>query len=420
MFRDRLLPLFILASCSLTAQDCSIPFDQPLFGVRAVPDIWYGNATGFDGGQDSLRLNLYLPDGDLQTERPLVVCVHGGGFTGGNRNDLNALCTTLASQGFAAATISYRLGFHGPWPLSMPFAYDAPEVTRAAYRAIQDTRGAIRFLKDRSAMDSTSTVNVIVLGFSAGGITALHTAFADDPSEKPSSCGAMGDVQQFLTYIPRPDLGPIEGTLNQNGNDASVIAAVSFYGALLDTTFVDSPNDPAAFLYHQTGDPVVGCNYQQGLWGMPLGVGANYPWLYGSCVIDPRMQHLGYDPDRYEYHPYTGSQHDVHDIGLLTGQASLFMRRQFCGVGTAVNDIAFDTSMLEVSPNPTSGLLSVRTRFLGGSTTLSVISLHGARILDVPLRKENETIDLSGLSPGMYLLQVRGTQGIATQRIIVE
>ena len=412
--------MFILSSCTLISQDCSIPFDQPLFGVRAVPDIWYGNATRFDGAMDSLRLNLYLPDGDLQTERPLVVCVHGGGFTGGNRNDLNALCTTLASQGFAAATISYRLGFYGPWPLSMPFAYDAPEVTRAAYRAIQDTRGAIRFLKDRSAMDSTSTVNVIVLGFSAGGITALHTAFADDPSEKPSSCGPMGDVQQLLTYIPRPDLGSIEGDLNQNGSNASVIAAVSFFGALLDTTFVDSPNDPAAFLYHQTGDPVVGCNYQQGLWGMPLGVGANYPWLYGSCVIDPRMQNLGYDPDRYEYHPYTGGQHDVHDIALLTGQASLFMRRQFCGLGTSVTDIATETPMLEISPNPTSGLLSVRTSSLGGSATLSVFSLHGARILDVLLQKENETIDLQGLAPGMYLLQVRGTNGVAMQRVILE
>ncbi|MCB0765078.1 MAG: hypothetical protein KDB84_10260, partial [Flavobacteriales bacterium] len=85
------LALFLaMAIGDLTAQDCSISFTTPQFAVRQELDILYGSGVRFNGATQELRLNLFKPIGDAQTERPLIIMVHGGGFTGGDRNDLNA------------------------------------------------------------------------------------------------------------------------------------------------------------------------------------------------------------------------------------------------------------------------------------------------------------------------------------------
>ena len=356
--------LALIGSSGLHAQDCSIPFTVPLFGVQQEMDILYGSGVRYNGETQELRLNLFKPLGDGQTERPLLILIHGGGFFDGDRNDLNAMCQDLASKGWAAATISYRLDFYGTWLLGSPWAYDPAEVIRAAYRAQQDARGAIRFLKGRSAMDSTSTTNVMLMGFSAGAITALHAAYVDDPSEKPASCNAIGNVQHFLSSYPRPDLGPIEGTLNLNGMTEKVLAVASNYGGLLDTLLVSAPLDPALYMYHQSGDPVVGCNYQQGLWGMPLGVGDNFPYLYGSCVTDLRIQHLNPAPGRYLYHPYIGNEHAVHDPAGILLETTLFLRELFCSSVAGVSVSA--RVLLEGPYDASTGLMGDPLRSLGG------------------------------------------------------
>ena len=323
--------LVLLATASLLqAQDCSIDFLTPQFGVQQEMDLAYGTQERFNGQQEVLRLNLFKPVGDGQTERPLIVLVHGGGFFDGHRDDLNALCADLAAQGWVAATVGYRLDFYGTWLLGSPWAYDPAEVIRAAYRAQQDVRGAVRYLKGRAAQDSSSTTNVYLLGFSAGAISALHAAFVDDPAEKPAACGAIGPVTHLFTNYPRPDLGPIEGTSSLNGQTEEVRGVVSFYGGLLDTNMVGPTLDKRLYLYHQTGDPIVGCYYQQGLHGMPLGVGDNFPYLYGSCVMNDRIENLQPDPGTYFYHQYTGNAHEVHDMNTVWPEAIAFMRDDFC------------------------------------------------------------------------------------------
>ncbi|MCB9169203.1 MAG: alpha/beta hydrolase [Flavobacteriales bacterium] len=361
-FTRSLLLFFFFAPRVVSGQDCSIPFTTALFPTTQEMNLLYGTAVRYDGGSEDLRLNLFKPIGDGQVQRPLVVLVHGGGFWDGDRSDLNALCEEFASMGWAAATISYRLDFYGTWLLGPPWTYDDAEVVRAAYRAQQDLRGAVRFLKARHAQDSTSTENVVLMGFSAGAIACLHAGYVDDPSEKPSSCNAIGDVVHLFTHYSRPDLGPIEGTLNLNGWTDDALAVASCYGGIIDTSYISAPLEPALYTYHQTGDPVVGCGYQQGLWGMPLGVNDGYPWLYGSCAIDPRIQHLGPPPGHYLFHPYDGNTHGVHDEPLIYGEAREFLRELFCTyTGLQVSARVF----LEGPYDPATGLMRDDLRSLG-------------------------------------------------------
>ncbi|MCB0794800.1 MAG: carboxylesterase family protein [Flavobacteriales bacterium] len=362
-FHSLLAGTFLVHVGTIQAQDCSIPFNTPLYPVQEEHDVYYGTATRYNGASEDLYLNIFKPTGDGQLQRPLIIVIHGGGFTGGHRDDRNDLCRDLASMGWAAATISYRLDFYGTWLLSSPWAYDPAEVIRAAYRAQQDARGAVRFLKARSAMDSTSADNIMLWGFSAGAIAALHAAYVDDPSEKPAACGNINNVVHFLSSYPRPDLGPFQGSLNLNGQDASVRGVASFYGGLLDTNLIPEPLHPALFAYHQNGDPVVGCYHQQGLWGMPLGVGDNYPYLFGSCIMDAHIQEQSPSPDAYQFHEYAGGAHEVHDEATLFNEATLFLRALFCSTAAQVR-LALRV-MLQGPYDPDTGLMNDALRSLG-------------------------------------------------------
>ena len=51
-------------------------------------DITYGSNTSWNGSNTTLRLDFYEPDGDTETERPLLIWVHGGSFIGGQKRIL--------------------------------------------------------------------------------------------------------------------------------------------------------------------------------------------------------------------------------------------------------------------------------------------------------------------------------------------
>ncbi len=406
-----LLPLLV------SSQDCSIPFTVPLFTTQVESDLWYGNATRFNGGTDSLRLNLYKPVGDDQTARPLVIVIHGGGFTEGHRNELNDYCQNLAAMGWAAATISYRLGFYGNGIFDPPWAYDPPEVRRAIYRAMQDAKGAVRFLKGRHLQDSTSTTNVLMVGFSAGAITALSAAFLDKPAEKPADCGSIGPVQHFLNFYPRPDLGPVEGDLQQNGQDASLLGVVNIFGAMLDTAHLETSNDPALYSYHQTGDPIVGCGLQRPYHGIGSGIPDNYPYLFGSCAVDPHAQTIGFEPGRYLFHEHAGNAHDIHDPAVILMESLSWMRDLFCGVTTAAAGDP-EISPLNVFPNPTQGMVTVEL-FLPLPTEYVIHDALGRQVGMGVLPPGKSTLDLVHLRVGLYVLRIGTGEGNMEQRIVV-
>ncbi len=405
-----------LIACTLpvlvAGQSCTYDYVTRQFDVRVESDVFYGTAVRYDGGVDSLRMNIFKPVGDDVLARPVIVAIHGGAFIGGHRNEMNTICSWYAERGYVAVTVSYRLGFHPPALLPNPYAYDQAEVIRAAYRAQQDVKGAIRYLRGRSGTDSSDVANISVMGVSAGGITALHVAYATDEAEKPVSCEATGAVNQFLAQYPRPDLGPVNGDLHV-GVDATVNACVSYFGGILDTAMIGSADDPALFTYHQTGDPVVGCGHQQGLWGMPLGIGGNYPWLFGSCAMDPYVGSLGFSDMRYEFHPYTGNAHDIHDLPLVDGWAAEFLARQFC---SPITGLAIAGSAPEplVFPNPASDRINVTVP----APALSQLILHA---LDgrIVARATGGSMAVEQLDAGHYLLDIRTEAGHWTRPVVI-
>jgi hypothetical protein len=403
-------------SNNLMAQ-CNDPYYNRIYPTIVERDITYGAATAYNNTNTVLQMNIWKPVGDNNTSRPIILWIHGGGFFTGNKNDMDAIAQAYAERGYVSATMSYRLGFYGNLFFSAPFTFDSSEVIRAAYRAVQDAHGAMRFLKDRSAIDSSNINLAFVGGASAGSITALHFAYVDKPSEAPPDGGAIGSVTTLFGSVPRPDLGPITGTLNINGNNSAVLAVVNLFGALLDTAFIESANDPALFSYHQTGDGTVGCNYQQGLWNQPLNVSQNYPYLFGSCAIDGHMNHLNFSTQHYQSLLYNGNTHGIHDNDLVDTLIARFLSDIICENTTGQANL--QPVDLKVFPIPAQHSLTIQIN--QQPFTYRISDLNGRNILNASTEYHHATtVNLKGMAKGIYVLQVITGNTIIPRKIIIE
>ena len=113
-------------------------------------------------GQDKMEklcFDFYEPMGSSESLRPLVITVFGGGFVLGSRDyeDMVAWCNRFAENGYAAASIDYRL---------MPAKkFSSKELIRTGYMAAQDVSAAVRFFKANSAEYRIDTNRDIVLIF---------------------------------------------------------------------------------------------------------------------------------------------------------------------------------------------------------------------------------------------------------------
>src|SRR5438270_11688728 len=72
-------------SVAPTAGAAPLRYRDVIFPTLTVtPGLTYGSAPDGSGNPVALTLDMYRPSGDMQTSRPAIVLVHGGGFTGGN------------------------------------------------------------------------------------------------------------------------------------------------------------------------------------------------------------------------------------------------------------------------------------------------------------------------------------------------
>ena len=120
--------------------------------IRDIDNITFGHAAGVP-----LLLDLCLPaqaPTPGYVRRPVVILVHGGSWAHGDKSEWSGICHWLASDGFVAASIGYRL---------------APEYVFPA--GINDVETAVRWLKNPSqvAAYSINPDRIGAFGGSAGG-----------------------------------------------------------------------------------------------------------------------------------------------------------------------------------------------------------------------------------------------------------
>lgn len=138
--------------------------------ARFAADVSYGDdeRNGFD--------LVHFPGASEPT--PLVVYIHGGGFLGGNKEELYDSYADdlreLAAAGVAVASIEYRL-------------LEADVDTEGVIKCLGDSRRALQFLRRHAESLNIDPDRVAVAGTSAGAGTALWLGTRDDMAEPDSS-----------------------------------------------------------------------------------------------------------------------------------------------------------------------------------------------------------------------------------------
>lgn len=254
-------------------------------------DIVYGQNTSWNGASTTLKLDVYQPTGDAETNRPLVILVHGGSFIGGSKTDgdVVTMCQKFAKKGYVTASIDYRLGF---------FPFDSANAVKAVVRAVQDLRAAVRFFyKDKQTTNAykIDTNNIYVGGSSAGAITSLHLAYLDQECE----------VSDYLNQTTITQLGGLEGTSGNPGYSSKVKGVLNGCGALARYSWLEAGDVPVASV-HGTNDGTV--KYNRGI----VNPGTPLMYLDGSRMIHERACAVGVENQFYTFlgapHvPYAGS-----------------------------------------------------------------------------------------------------------------
>lgn len=479
-----ILAVFILGAAALRSQQ---PYTQKRYGFRVEKDLEYGTAYNYVGIPTTLLLDLYKPVGDDNPQRPLLVMVHGGGWLGGCKDDTGSavvpIAKEMAQRGYVVASVNYRLGYHKSGiSIANPYSNgqagatlyptDSLEVIRALYRGQQDVKGAIRWLKARHAIDSTCTRRVLVGGESAGAFLAMAVGFLDREEEKPASCYAQPAVPppaanmtnsyglnctiQVInpngSALERPDLGSVDGTLNLNGYDANVLGVASFYGGVIyeagANNWLNGPDTPALYLYHQTCDGVVPFGA-----GKPYFVISNYcnlgftPWhykyplVYGNGAIagllDATPTLINYQKDFDECPTFNanlalfecirygenGSYHFVQNVPLRCQKMADFFSPVIAG-NTCFTVSAYEPATqhsVRIVPNPFEERLSVFWEDepeVEALVSLADVSGKTLWASNLTLQAgENVLFDQNRLTCGVYVLQVR-TQSVTRAWVV--
>lgn len=326
--------LTCLITCLTTLSVSAQQWISKDYSYDSLLNVTYGNAINFNGGTDTLKMDIYTPicdDSLMISRRPLMMIIHGGAFLAGDKSDVSItnMCKQFAKRGYVTASISYRLGMisdDNQWSCNYPnyscvFATDSAEWYRALYRGIQDGKGALRYLINRNQTYRIDTNNVFVVGESAGALISLGIAFLDTITEKypqayaitnapnphSSTLSCQHNVGKTFTNpsIARPDLGSIDGTIEPSTVKYQIKGIGNMYGAMMSNLLKESKSNatkPAIFSFHQPCDLVVpfdsGKVFKGLSWCMTNGYNcyaiSNVPKLYGSKTISDWNTNFSY------------------------------------------------------------------------------------------------------------------------------
>lgn len=236
--------------------------------------------------QQPLRLDVYLPSTPL-IDRPLVMFVHGGGWSGGSKFPIAAGMLPLLQQGIALASVQYRLVNSNDASL-----YGGNEAVIFP-AAVHDVKAALRFLRANANSYGLDSQRFGIWGSSAGGHLSTLVALS---AGNPQLEGTVGPhlSQSSAVQVVVDAYGPtdllrmgVDATLagfSSAGWDAPNASHASFIGcgaqgmgAILNNLDNPAPpwpqcvaranlanpvlhidaNDPPVWIGHANNDPVV-------------------------------------------------------------------------------------------------------------------------------------------------------------------
>jgi acetyl esterase/lipase len=186
-FTEQAQLILAAAAGQLTLLDINAPIAVPE-NVELLSGLQYSTQ-----GDPRQILDLYLPKGN-EKPLPLLVFIHGGGWTSGKTTDYKYYCVRYAQRGYVVASITYRFADKFPFPA-----------------CIQDAKCAVRFLRANADKYHIDKNRVAAVGGSAGGHLAMMLGYSSGVKELEGD-GGYADQSSAVQVVV--DLyGPTDITL---------------------------------------------------------------------------------------------------------------------------------------------------------------------------------------------------------------
>ncbi|MCE9538437.1 MAG: T9SS type A sorting domain-containing protein [Bacteroidetes bacterium] len=391
-------------------------------------NITFNNAVGTANYPDTLKLDVYQPQGDTDSLRALIIFAHGGSFIGGHKADMSMLCRDFAKMGYVTATMDYRLLMNGlPFP-----GPDSNTAGAAVMRAVHDARAAVRFFRKNFTEGGNTygidTNNIYFGGASAGGFIALHLAYMDKQSEFPSYIDTTGITVGWKTG-QKGLHGGIEGLSGNQGYSSKVKAIVNLSGAISDTAWMHAGDIPVIST-HSVGDATVPYGRKK----IYLSPPATYPIQYvnGSSVVAAKANEVGVINC---FKSYPGNSHVPEGSSVQAYDTTLVLIRDFlehftCGTpitctsnpSVGVSELASNDPAIKIFPNPAYNNVTVDLKaFSGKLVSIELYDALGRKVKEITkIKTEQHTITRGNLPNGIYLINVMVEGKLYSKKIIFE
>ena len=312
-----LLLICFLTSYELNAQQRYL--EDVFSSVIVTSDVIYGlNVTVITGAPalDTLKMDIYEPDGDTASGRPLILYLHTGSFlpvpingqcTGDKSDSASVeMCKRFAKKGYVVASINYRLGWN---PVGDQDTRTGT-LLNAVYRALQDAKSSIRYFRKTVAMLANpykiDQTKIAIAGQGSGGYVAL--AYASIHSYADITLTKFINFSTSNPYIDTTFSGDWDGnggnglnqpSLNNPGYSTEINFVLNIGGALGDSTWLKAGDVPMVCC-HVPNDPFA-------------------PYMYGPVIVPTTGQFVvnvsgGYDIVRRAN--YLGNNDSFRFLGL--------------------------------------------------------------------------------------------------------
>lgn len=380
IMKSSLILVLLFCSIQLNSQryltDVFSSLDSVIGGV-------YGTSVDYMSNTQNLLFDFYEPASDTLTKRPLLIYVHGGGFTSGSRTypSVQMICRRMAKKGYAVANIDYRLdpGFD---------IYNSGTNRRAMTDAMHDAKQAIRFFKANATTYGIDTNLVFIGGESAGAATSMMASFIEKQSE-------------MTAYPMANPNNPVGSTVN-SGFSTKVKGTLCLCGLMLDTLAIDSPSDPPILWTHGTNDSYVPYSLAYNIVKRATNVGVSIqtktyngaihcPWYFGNPNWSTYLDSAITDITTFIY-PIVNN-----------------------ATGIAEHDIF---SNLSLYPNPFNSRLNLEVNTSSTNTEIKLISSLGQVFFQQSFLENRIEIETEQLKPGVYFIHIERGNKRSVKKVI--
>lgn len=229
-FRALLILAAALAATGCTTVTLAIANAPAAFGDYEVRrNVPY--AAGPSAGGKAQKLDVYVPAA-AAGPRPVVVFVHGGGWTSGSKGQYRFVAEALSTRGYVVVIPAYRLYPQARFP-----------------GFVEDAAQAVAWTRAHIAQFGGDPAKLFLMGHSAGAhIAAMLTydeRFLRAAGMEPSA------VAGFIGLAGAYDFLPFQWAYM-----ADVFAPPESYGNSQPINFVDG-SEPRTFLLHGLADRIV-------------------------------------------------------------------------------------------------------------------------------------------------------------------